>query len=138
VSRIRDVYPRFECLPSRIQGQKDSESGSKKFLSSRKYDPDCSSRIRILMFYPSGSATLSKTISWMSALGILVDYNGVKCGTAYPLLVDLAFIQSHAHKYDHLHKMLKIQGTRGQLYGRTRAVFTSCMTIFPEGQQWQS
>ncbi len=44
------------------------------FLSSRKYDPGCSSRIRILIFYPSGvpdpevkkapdpgSATLEKT-----------------------------------------------------------------------------
>ncbi len=28
-------------------------SPKKLFLSSRKYDPDCSSRIRILIFYPS-------------------------------------------------------------------------------------
>ncbi len=44
---------------SRIQGQKDSGSSSKYFnqkklfLSSRNYDPGCSSRIRILIFCPS-------------------------------------------------------------------------------------
>ncbi len=72
--RIRDVYPvsRSEYFPSRIQGHKDSGSRIqiriKEFkyfipkncsLSSRKYDPGCSSRIRIwvpdldLDFYPS-------------------------------------------------------------------------------------
>ena len=56
---IRDAYP-----GSRIQGQKDSGSRirikefkyflpKKLFLSFRKYDPGCSSRIRILVFYPS-------------------------------------------------------------------------------------
>jgi len=37
-------------------------------------------------------------------------------------------------------QMLKILCTCkcGQLDGRTRAVFPSCMTIFPEVQWWQS
>jgi hypothetical protein len=59
VLRIRDVYPR-----SRIKGQKDSGSRirikefkyflpKKLFLSFRKYDPGCSSQIRILIVYPS-------------------------------------------------------------------------------------
>jgi hypothetical protein len=57
--RIRDVYHGSEFFHpgSRIQGQKDSGSRipqrikyfqpKKLFLSSRKYDPGCSSRIRI-------------------------------------------------------------------------------------------
>jgi hypothetical protein len=61
VLRIRDVHPGSEFFPSRIQGQKDSKSASKNlciltqklFQSSRKCDPGCSSRIRILIFYPS-------------------------------------------------------------------------------------
>jgi hypothetical protein len=50
VLRIRVVYP-----GSRIQGQKDSGLTQKLFLSSWKYDPGCSSRvrIRILISYPS-------------------------------------------------------------------------------------
>ncbi len=63
VLRIRDVYP-----GSRIQDQKDSASRirvhlqefkyfwpKKLFLTSRKYDPGCSSRIRILIFTFPGS-----------------------------------------------------------------------------------
>ncbi len=43
---IWDVYPGswFRIFPSRIQSRKDS---NKLLLSSRKYDPGCSSRIRI-------------------------------------------------------------------------------------------
>jgi hypothetical protein len=54
--------------PTRIQGQKDFGSGSgsasknlsdfnlkKLFLSSRKYDPGCSSRIRIIIFIHTGA-----------------------------------------------------------------------------------
>ncbi len=73
LSRIRIFFP------SRIQGQKDSRIRIKEFkyfnlkffLSSRKYDPGCSSRTRTLNFYPSriagskgngsGSATLPVT-----------------------------------------------------------------------------
>jgi hypothetical protein len=58
VLRIRDVYPGSEFFPSRIPGQKDSRIwiririkefnyfNPKKcfFLSSRKYDPGCSTR----------------------------------------------------------------------------------------------
>jgi hypothetical protein len=55
VLRIRDVYPGSEFFPSRIEGQKDSGYASKnlsiltqKIVSKlQKYDPDCSSRIRI-------------------------------------------------------------------------------------------
>jgi hypothetical protein len=69
--RIRDVYPRIRIFPipdpnffypgyeffhpgSRV-GIKEFEyfSPKKWFLSSRKYDPGCSSRIRILIFGPS-------------------------------------------------------------------------------------
>ncbi len=57
--------PKSEFFPSRIQVKKISESririrtkkfkyfNPKMFLSSRKYDLGCSSRIRILIFYPS-------------------------------------------------------------------------------------
>ncbi len=56
LSQIPD--PKFFHPGSRIQGQEDSGSraGSvpiKQFLSSRKYDPGCSCRIRILIFYLS-------------------------------------------------------------------------------------
>jgi hypothetical protein len=73
--RIRDVYPgshffhpgsRIRLFPSRIPDPNCFHPGSririkefkyfnpkKWFLSSRKYDPGCSSRIRILTFYPS-------------------------------------------------------------------------------------
>ncbi len=60
--RIRDGYPGFEFFPLRIRiffipdpyKKKLSIFNPKKwFLSSRKYDPGCSSRIRILTFYPS-------------------------------------------------------------------------------------
>ncbi len=70
--RIRDVYPgsriRIFSIPdpgSRVETIPDSGSISrsasknlsvltkKLFLSSRKYDPGCSSRIRILIFSPS-------------------------------------------------------------------------------------
>jgi hypothetical protein len=55
--------PGSEFCPYRIQGQKDfgipdpdlqnlSILTQKLFLSSRKYDPGCSSRIRILIFLP--------------------------------------------------------------------------------------
>jgi hypothetical protein len=64
VLRIPDVYlgwlSRIRIFPSRIQGQKDFGSASRNlsifsskncFLSSRKYDPGCSSRIRILILF---------------------------------------------------------------------------------------
>ena len=70
VLRIRNVY-----IGSRIRIKEFKYFNPKKwFLSSRKYDPGCSSRIRMLTFYPSripgskrhripdprsGSATLS-------------------------------------------------------------------------------
>jgi hypothetical protein len=89
VLRIRDVYPgsRIQlfsipvpnCLHTGSASMNLSILTSKKpnkwFLSSRKYDPGCSSRIRMLTFYPSripdpgvkkapdpgsGSATLQK------------------------------------------------------------------------------
>ena len=65
VLRIRYPGSEFFHPGSRIHGQKDSGSRiririkkltyllpKKLFLSSRKYDPGCSSRIRILIFYP--------------------------------------------------------------------------------------
>ncbi len=55
--RIRVVYPGSDFFPSRIpdRGSKNLSifSTKKKFLSSRKYDPGCSSRIRILIFFLS-------------------------------------------------------------------------------------
>jgi hypothetical protein len=47
--RIRDVYPsRIRIFPSRIRMKKFKYFNPKKwFLSSMKYDPGCSSRIRI-------------------------------------------------------------------------------------------
>jgi hypothetical protein len=66
VLRIRDVYPGSrirlfsipdpgsELFPSRIRIKEFKYFNPKKwFLSSRKYDLGCSSRIRILTFYPS-------------------------------------------------------------------------------------
>jgi hypothetical protein len=68
VLRIRDVYPgsdfSIQDPGSRDKKIPDPGSGSasknlsifntkKLFLSSRKYDPGCSSRIRIQIFYPS-------------------------------------------------------------------------------------
>jgi hypothetical protein len=72
VLRVWDVYPGFEFFPSRIRIKEFKYFNPKKlFLSTRKYDPGCSSRVRILIFYPpqdpgvekapdtgSGSATL--------------------------------------------------------------------------------
>ncbi len=49
--RIRDVFSESEFFPSRIRIKKSSILTKKLFLSSRKYDPGCSSRIRI--FNPS-------------------------------------------------------------------------------------
>jgi hypothetical protein len=88
VLRIRDVYPGSDLFPTWIPDPNYLHPGSrirvkefkyfnpkKWFLSSRKYDPGCSSRIRMLTFYPSripdpgvkkapdpgsGSATLKK------------------------------------------------------------------------------
>jgi hypothetical protein len=62
-------HPGSEFFPSRIHIKEFKYFNPKKlFLSSRKYDSGCSSRIRILIFYPSriqgskrhqtGSATL--------------------------------------------------------------------------------
>ncbi len=51
-----DVYPGSEFFPSRIPDlhQRIEVFKPKKwFLSSRKYDPGCASRIRLLIFYPS-------------------------------------------------------------------------------------
>jgi hypothetical protein len=87
VLRIRDVYPGSKFFPSRIPIRHQRIYASKNlcryfnpkklFLSSRKYDPSCSSRIRILIFYQSripdqgvkkapdpgsGSATLFYTV----------------------------------------------------------------------------
>jgi hypothetical protein len=56
VLRIRHVYPGSEFFypGSRIRIKEIKYFYLKKlFLSSRKYDPGCSSRIRILTFYPS-------------------------------------------------------------------------------------
>ncbi len=53
VLRIRDDYPGSEFFPSRILVKEFKYFNPKKWLlSSRKYDPSCSSRIRILTFYP--------------------------------------------------------------------------------------
>jgi hypothetical protein len=55
-----DFFPsRIRIFPSRIPGphqriKPKNPNPKKLFLSSRKYDPGCSSRIRILTFYPSG------------------------------------------------------------------------------------
>ncbi len=48
-----------------------------------------------------------------------------------PLLVDIAFKQIHTHMT--IYTNVKFPRTCGQLNGRTRAAFTSCMTIQPEG-----
>ncbi len=54
VLQIRDVYPGSDFFPSRILIKKFKYFNPKKWLlSSMKYDPGCSSRIRILTFYPS-------------------------------------------------------------------------------------
>ncbi len=67
VLRIRDVYPGSDFFPSGIRTVSIPDTGSasknlsiltpkkpkKWVLSSRKYDPGCSSRIRMLTFYPS-------------------------------------------------------------------------------------
>ncbi len=96
VLRIRDVYPgsRIQLFPIPDPGSELSPSGirikefkyfkpkkkkkKKWFLSSRKYDPSCSSRIRMQTFYlsripdpgikkapdaGSGSATLSQILT---------------------------------------------------------------------------
>ncbi len=57
VLRIRDVYPesRIQIFPSRIPIKEVKYFNPEKiFLSSRKYDPGCSSRI-LIFFTPSGS-----------------------------------------------------------------------------------
>ncbi len=47
-------YPSSELSPSRIRIEEFKYFNPKNwFLSSRKYDPGCSSRIRMLTFYPS-------------------------------------------------------------------------------------
>jgi hypothetical protein len=67
--RIRDVYPGSDFFPSRILTVFIPDPGSssknfsiltpkkakKWFLSSKKYDPSCSSRIRMLTFSHPGS-----------------------------------------------------------------------------------
>jgi hypothetical protein len=63
VLRIRDVYPGSRIRLFSIPDPNFFHTGSasknlsiltqKWFLSSRKYDPGCSSRIRMLTFYPS-------------------------------------------------------------------------------------
>jgi hypothetical protein len=54
MEKIRDVYPVSDFFPSRIRIKEFKYFYPKKwFLSSRKYYPGCSSRIRILTFYPS-------------------------------------------------------------------------------------
>ncbi len=62
VLRIRDVYPGSNPFPSRIRIKEFKYFSPKKwFLSSRKYDPGCSSRIPYPDFLPiadPGSATL--------------------------------------------------------------------------------
>jgi hypothetical protein len=51
---IRDVYSGSEFFPSRVRIKDFKYVNPKKwFLSSQKYDPGCSSRIRILVFYLS-------------------------------------------------------------------------------------
>jgi hypothetical protein len=63
VLRIRDVYPGSDFFPSRIRTVSTADPAStsknlsiltpkKWFLSSRKYDPGCSSRIRMLSTHP--------------------------------------------------------------------------------------
>ncbi len=66
VLRIRDVYPGSEFFPSRIPDPHQRIFLPKNwFLSSRKYGPGCSSRIRILIFtHPvSGSRSQKSTSS---------------------------------------------------------------------------
>ncbi len=54
VLRIRDVYPGSDFFPSRILIKEFKYFNLRKwFISSRKYDPGCSSRIRTQTFYPS-------------------------------------------------------------------------------------
>ncbi len=55
VLRIQDVYSGSAFFPSRIRIKEFNYFNHKKrfLLSSRKYDSGCSSRIRILTFYPS-------------------------------------------------------------------------------------
>jgi hypothetical protein len=66
VLRNRDVYPGSQLFPSRIPDPNSFHPGFRirikefkyfnpknLFLSTRKYDSVCSSRIRILSFYPS-------------------------------------------------------------------------------------
>ncbi len=84
LSRIPDptfFHPGSELSSSRIRIEEFKYFNQKKwFLSSRKYDPGCSSRIRMLTFYPSripdsgvkktpdpGSATL---VFWILQINI--------------------------------------------------------------------
>ncbi len=64
VLRIRDVYPGSNFFSFRIRTVAIPDPGyasknlsiltpKKRFLSSRKYDPGCSSQIQMLTFYPS-------------------------------------------------------------------------------------
>jgi hypothetical protein len=52
VLRIRDVYPGSDFFPYRIRIISKYFNPKNGFLSFRKYDLGCSSRIRIMTFYP--------------------------------------------------------------------------------------
>jgi hypothetical protein len=77
---IRDVYPGSEYFhPECASKNLNILTQEKWFLSSRKYDPGCSSRIRIQIFFThpgsrcqkgTGSATLETAIPFLH-LGLL-------------------------------------------------------------------
>ncbi len=92
---IRDPESRVKKIPDPRSGSASknlSIFNPKNFLRSRKYDPGCSSRIRILIFYPSripnpevkkapdpesGSATLLNELSKGSIINPDLDADPV-------------------------------------------------------------
>jgi hypothetical protein len=75
-SRYEFFHPGSEFFPSRIPDlhkRINNFHPKKLFLSFRKYDPNCSSRIRILIFYPSRIPGSKKAPDPGSGILVLTD-----------------------------------------------------------------
>ncbi len=120
VLRTRDVYPVSEFFPSRIP-----DPGSKRFpnphphlrtivfepkklfLSSRKYDLGCSSRIRILIFFTHPGSRIQGKKGTGSRIRICVTGSSESCSSAvlysvhscYVNMCDLGDFQSLGHVF---------------------------------------